>query len=43
MTSAGTQEATVTVAKGYQPKRVIVEANAPVRLHFDPSPKKQSQ
>lgn len=34
MTSA-VQEATVTVAKGYQPKRVIVEAGYPVRLHFD--------
>jgi hypothetical protein len=29
------QEATVTVAKGYQPKRVIVEAGHPVRLQFD--------
>jgi plastocyanin domain-containing protein len=35
MTPAQTQEATVTVAKGYQPKRVIVEAGHPVRLHFD--------
>lgn len=34
-TPAGIQEATVTVAKGYQPKRVIVEAEYPVRLHFD--------
>ncbi|WNZ28169.1 cupredoxin domain-containing protein (plasmid) [Leptolyngbya sp. NK1-12] len=35
MTSAGIQEATVTVAKGYQPKRVIVEAGYPIHLHFD--------
>jgi plastocyanin domain-containing protein len=35
MTPAGIQEATITVAKGYQPKRVIVEAGNPVRLHFD--------
>jgi plastocyanin domain-containing protein len=35
MTPAGIQEATVTVAKGYQPKQVIVEAGHPVRLHFN--------
>lgn len=35
MTPTGIQEATVTVAKGYQPKRVIVEAGHPVRLQFD--------
>ncbi|WP_289501388.1 cupredoxin domain-containing protein [Gloeocapsopsis sp. IPPAS B-1203] len=35
MTPAGIQQATITVAKGYQPKRVIVEAGNPVRLHFD--------
>lgn len=35
MTPAGIQEATITVAKGYQPKRVIVEAGHPVRLQFD--------
>lgn len=35
LTPAGIQEATVTVAKGYQPKRVIVEAGYPVRLQFD--------
>jgi plastocyanin domain-containing protein len=35
LTLAGIQEATVTVAKGYQPKRVIVEAGHPVRLKFD--------
>ncbi|PSB15056.1 cupredoxin domain-containing protein [Phormidesmis priestleyi ULC007] len=34
-TPARIQEATVTIAKGYQPKRVIVEAGYPVRLHFD--------
>jgi plastocyanin domain-containing protein len=34
MTSEGIQEATVAVEKGYQPKRVIVEAGQPVRLHF---------
>lgn len=33
-TPAGIQEATVTVEKGYQPERVIVEAGQPVRLHF---------
>jgi plastocyanin domain-containing protein len=32
---SGVQEATITVAKGYQPKRVIVEAGHPVRLKFD--------
>lgn len=32
---AGIQEATVSVAQGYQPKRVIVEAGYPVRLRFD--------
>ncbi|MBD1847286.1 cupredoxin domain-containing protein [Cyanobacteria bacterium FACHB-63] len=31
---AGVQDATITVAKGYEPKRVIVEAGAPVRLHL---------
>lgn len=35
MTLEGIQEATVTVAKSYQPKRIIVEAGHPVRLHFD--------
>lgn len=35
MTPAGIQEATITVAKGYQPKRIIVKAGAPVRLHFN--------
>ena len=35
LTPAGIQEATVTVSKGYQPKRVIVEAGYPVRLHFE--------
>ncbi|PSB22764.1 hypothetical protein C7B61_00675 [filamentous cyanobacterium CCP1] len=35
LTSSGIQEATVTVAKGYQPKKVIVEAGHPVRLKFD--------
>lgn len=35
ITSSDIQEATVTVAKGYQPRRVIVEAGHPVRLHFD--------
>ena len=35
LTSSGIQEATVTVAKGYQPQRVIVEAGHPVRLKFD--------
>ena len=35
LTPAGIQEATVTVAKGYQPQRVIVEAGHPVRLQFD--------
>ena len=35
LTPAGIQEAKVTVAKGYQPKRVIVEAGHPVRLQFD--------
>lgn len=34
-TPAGIQEAIITVAKGYQPKRVIVEAGYPVRLYFD--------
>lgn len=33
-TLAGIQEATVTVEKGYQPERVIVEAGQRVRLHF---------
>ncbi|MBD1848507.1 cupredoxin domain-containing protein [Leptolyngbya sp. FACHB-711] len=35
LTPAGVQEAKVTVARGYQPKRVIVEAGHPVRLQFD--------
>ena len=35
LTPSGIQEATVTVAKGYQPKRIIVEAGHPVRLKFD--------
>lgn len=35
VTSEGTQEATIVAEKGYQPKRVIVEAGQPVRLHFD--------
>jgi plastocyanin domain-containing protein len=35
LTPAGVQEAKVTVARGYQPKRVIVEAGYPVRLQFD--------
>lgn len=35
VTSEGTQEATIVVEKGYQPKRVIVEAGQPVRLHFE--------
>lgn len=35
LTAAGIQEATVAVAKGYQPKRIIVEAGHPVRLQFD--------
>lgn len=34
-TPDGIQEATVTVGKGYQPKRVIVEVGHPVRLKFD--------
>ncbi|MBD1820958.1 cupredoxin domain-containing protein [Cyanobacteria bacterium FACHB-DQ100] len=34
MTKAGVQDVTVTVAKGYEPKRVIVEVGAPVRLHL---------
>lgn len=34
MTPQRIQEATVAVEKGYQPKRVIVEAGQPVRLHF---------
>lgn len=33
-TPAGIQEATVTVERGYQPERVIVEAGQPVRLYF---------
>ncbi len=33
-TSAGVQEATVTVERGYQPERVIVETGQPVRLYF---------
>ncbi len=33
-TLAGIQEATVTVEKGYEPGRVIVEAGQRVRLHF---------
>jgi plastocyanin domain-containing protein len=32
---AGIQEATVTVAKDYQPKRIIIEAGHPIRLHFN--------
>ena len=35
VTPEGIQEATIVVEKGYQPKRVIVEAGKPVRLHFD--------
>lgn len=35
MTPAGIQEATITVAKGYQPKRIVVEAGHPVRLQFN--------
>jgi len=35
LTPSGIQEVTVTVAKGYQPKRIIVEAGHPVRLQFD--------
>jgi len=35
MMPTGIQEATVTVAKGYQPKRIIVEAGHPVRLQFN--------
>lgn len=35
MTPDGIQEATITVAKGYQPKRIIVEAGHPVRLQFN--------
>lgn len=35
LTPSGIQEATITVAKGYQPKRVIVEAGHLVRLKFD--------
>lgn len=35
VTSEGTQEATIVVAKGYKPKRVIVAAGQPVQLHFD--------
>lgn len=35
VTPEGTQEATISVEKGYQPKRVIVEAGKPVRLQFD--------
>ncbi len=35
MTPDGIQEATVMVGKGYQPKRIIVEAGHPVRLQFD--------
>jgi plastocyanin domain-containing protein len=33
-TLEGTQEATVTVEKGYKPERVIVEAGQPVKLDF---------
>jgi plastocyanin domain-containing protein len=33
-TPEGTQEATVTVEKGYKPERVIVEVGQPVRLDF---------
>jgi len=33
-TPGGIQEATITVDKGYQPKRVLVEAGQPVCLHF---------
>ncbi|RCJ21339.1 hypothetical protein A6S26_24790 [Nostoc sp. ATCC 43529] len=33
-TPEGTQEAIVTVEKGYKPERVIVEAGQPVRLDF---------
>ncbi|MBD2527872.1 cupredoxin domain-containing protein [Nostoc sp. FACHB-133] len=33
-TPEGTQEATVTVEKGYKPERVIVEAGQPVKLDF---------
>lgn len=35
VTPQGTQAATIVAEKGYQPKRVIVEAGQPVRLHFD--------
>ncbi|HEY9880689.1 MAG TPA: cupredoxin domain-containing protein, partial [Leptolyngbyaceae cyanobacterium] len=34
VTPEGVQTATVTVAKGYQPNRVTVEAGQPVRLNF---------
>lgn len=34
VTPEGVQTATVTVAKGYQPNRVIVEAGQPVQLNF---------
>lgn len=33
-TSEGTQDATIIVEKGYAPKRVIVEAGYPTRLHI---------
>ncbi|HBW31237.1 MAG TPA: cupredoxin domain-containing protein [Nostoc sp. UBA8866] len=33
-TPEGTQEATITVEKGYKPERVIVEVGQPVRLDF---------
>lgn len=35
VTPEGIQEAAIVVEKGYQPKRVIVEAGKPVQLHFD--------
>jgi len=35
VTPEGIQEAEIAVEKGYQPKRVIVEAGKPVRLQFD--------
>jgi plastocyanin domain-containing protein len=35
VTPEGIQAALIVVEKGYQPKRVIVEAGQPVRLYFD--------
>lgn len=35
MAASGIQEATVTVARGYEPKRIIATVGHPLRLHFD--------